>query len=295
MAYKYRLSRRLALSHISLAAVLTLACSDTTTDPESLVVNDVEAVGVPEAGTPSDALALEAVTTALTNEPIGFSQINTRIFNAKVESGWRTRNDPEFSIIQSSLAPKSPNGIGKAFYPIGMKGGVAPINTWYVLPTGKTELYVSFWIKFSTNWNGHLSTCNKILNFWIGGNNRVVLKGQAAGSKPLKINVKMQNVAMSPSAFDLDPNQSTLGILKRGQWHQVEFVVRANTANNFNGSMSWWVDGQAVANHNNLRFVVNSQDHTWYQITWNPVWGGAGGVLDRNQDMQIDHMYISGR
>jgi hypothetical protein len=289
MAFTYRLSRRLALTHLALLTLLVLSCSDAQAPSHEASVNTSSDTN-PEV----QPVSFSTVTTGNPNEPAGFVAINTRAFNQKVESGWRTRTDPEFSIIQSSAAPESPNGVGKAFFPIGLKGGNGPTSTWYVFPSPRNNLYVSFWIKLSSNWKGHFSNSNKVLNFWIDGNNRVVLKVRGAYSKPLWVNVKMQNVAMSPAAYDLDPNQAAKGSIIRGQWHHIEYVLRANTASNYNGSMTWWVDGAMAGSHSNLRFVSGTQKHQWTQVVWNPVWGGAGDILDQNQDMQIDHVYISG-
>ena len=71
-------------------------------------------------------------------------------------------------------------------------------------------------------------------------------------------------------------------------------MLRANTNGAANGSAQWWVDGVLVGHHTNLNFVKANTGNAWTQIAWNPVWGGMGYVLDRDQDMQIDHMYVSG-
>lgn len=293
MAYTYRLSRRLAQIHITLLAITVLGCNDEKALPLDPISSSVN---IATDETSEIAVSPSHVTVDLTNEPSGFVSLTERLFDAKVENGWKDRKGSvNFTIVQSSTAPKSPNQVGKAYYPAGFKGGTAPLNTWYPLAQTKKNLYVSFWVRFSSNWRGHPSGMNKIMHFWIGGTNKVVFKAMGSGSNPMLASFHLQGINNVPSSINLTSTTSNLGEMKRGQWHQVEIIVRANTGNNKDGTVQWWLDGNLIGNfQNNLGFVTSPMGHSFTEVSWSPTWGGVGGTVTTAQDMQVDHVYISG-
>jgi hypothetical protein len=253
-----------------------------------------------ESASPAATTPIPITMTALNagyraNEPLGYSLISDRPFDAKVENGWRDRGDPEFSITSDSEAPVSPLNVGKATYPAGWAGGAGPINTWIDLMPARKKLYVSFWLKFSSNWVGHPTGMNKVIHFWIGGSNRIVFKALGAGSSSLTARFTLQSINQSPSTITLMPNTSNTGTMTRGSWHHIEIALAANTLSNRDGKLAWWVDGQKIGDYSNLSFVNKLQAHKFTTVSWNPTWGGIGGVMTHSQDEEIDEVYLSGK
>lgn len=290
MAYTYRLSRRLAQIHI--VAFLALgACADQQSLEPSSESVDVTTASSVEFSAP---IQLSSVGVFVANEPSNFIKLTDRPFNKKVEAGWKDRGDPAFSISSDAAAPVSPSQIGRANFKKGFLGGNAPINTWYSLPGQKRNVYVSFWVKLSSNWVGHKSGVNKILFFQINRGNKVYLTAQGVGNSILQPQVRVQQINEVPVTRNLLPNLNLNQNIIRGRWQHWEVVLRANTNGQPNGQAEWWIDGVRVGFHNNINFVPASAPNYWEEVKWNPTWGGTGGVVPASQDMWIDDAYVSG-
>jgi hypothetical protein len=294
MSFTYKLARRLAQVHLLVVSLATLSCTDHLAPSEAQSI-ETPGTAVTAAATTSLALVSTTGSAANPNEPTGLTPISDRGFLSKVENGWRDRGDPTFNIITDSTAPASPSPVGKAVYPAGFLGGTAPLNTWLDLQPKRTQVYASFWVKFSSNWTGHPSGMNKIMHFWIGGTNKVVFKAMGIGKNPLIASFHLQGVNHVPASYNLVSNTANAGTIVRGRWHHVEISVTANTGSRSDGKVTWWLDGQLIGNYTNCSFVTTSQGHQFTQVSWSPTWGGVGGTVPSAQDMQIDNIYVSAR
>jgi hypothetical protein len=286
MGYTYRLSRRLAQIHLALLATLTLSCTDSQGP-----IHDTD-----EINAAHQTLAISGVNNL--NEPTGFSAISNRTLNAKVESGWTDRGDAAFSIISQSTAPASPNSIGQAFFKKGYKGGSGPIATDLNLRGKKrTELYLSFWMKLSSNFYGSgTSRVNKIFHVWADGTSTVVVTAYGMGTAPLMPQLRLQSTEADPRgvSFNLNPNIVPGVKFVRNRWYHVEVRLKANTPGSANGTALWWVDGTLVGSYGNIGYLGKNDSAYWEQVSWAPTWGTPTEKVPNDMYMYMDHIYVSG-
>ena len=295
MFYTFRSARRQTLAQLTILILSVGACRDTSAPSQespdasrgdsvlqSPTLVSLSSNGIVTTGTPGHP-----------NEPIGFVQLNTRPFNSKVENGWRDRGDWRFSIAQDGTAPISPNNVGKALFPAGWVGGSGPINTWYKLGNLRKNLYMSFWVKMSSGWQGHRSGVNKILYIQINNQNMVFLDALGSGNAALRPEITGQGMNENPVTRTLMPNVNTAVVINRGQWVHWEVLLTANTNGLPNGAAEWWVNGVQVGRYSNINYVPATGNNDWEVIKWNPVWGGVGDTVRTAQNMTIDDFYVS--
>lgn len=247
----------------------------------------------PETGPPETVVPAGARSP---NEPAGFTRISERGFAQAREDGWRHREGRNFEILQDPDTPGSDHSFARAHYPGGMRGGSGPVMETRELGGVYRAVYVSMWVRFSENWFGHPSGSNKIFHFWIAGQNKVVVKAQGNGNRPMGVKINLQGVNERPVARTLSANAGgSDGRVIRGRWQRIEVLVRANIPGQSNGSVEWWVDGSKVGSYANVNYVKMAQENLWTTVSWNPTWGGVGSVLPSPQSMDMDHVYVSGQ
>jgi Bacterial Ig-like domain (group 2) len=243
---------------------------------------------------------------ALGVEPLGLGVLTSRPFSAQVEDGWTmpTWAAPYFTIMQDAGAPKSPGGVGQIRFPAGFSGGDSPALVERDLGSTARTVYISMWIKLSSNWVGHLTGTNKVLHLWINGGNRVFAYADGGGTAPLAPSIGLQGIAGAyadgrgnvSTSVNLLPNVAgQTGVqLARGRWHRWELVLVSNT-NGATGSADWWIDGVQVGHYTGIPYVPSGAAGTWDLVKWDPTWGGLGGTIPADQTMSMDDLYISGK
>jgi polysaccharide lyase-like protein len=197
------------------------------------------------------------------------------------------------TIVQDATAPQSPTNVGSMNFNAGMAGGNSPASLERQVPH-TTTLYVSTWVKFSTNWQSHSSGVNKILHLWINGGNKLVIT--AAGyvaDGPLTARVSLQGIAGGGNAEGgVTGLYETNAQFVRGQWTKIEVIAVANTSG-ANGSVKLFINGALVVNVSGIAYVAGSG--TWDLAMWSPTWGGTGDTVKATQHMYMDHIYLSGK
>jgi hypothetical protein len=232
------------------------------------------------------------------NEPAGMTVLTERPFNALNEDGWTNTGSSDYKIAADATAPKSPSNVGQIKFPAGFGSGNAPAVLEKVWSGTQKTLYVSFWVKFSSNWIGNTAGVNKIFHFWIGGSNRLVLNARGVGTGKLLTEVELQGITAGGN-YDagttalFTANLGPSGELVRNQWLHWEAVFIGNSSGTANGSVDWWVNGTKVGHYGGLQFVSGAG--YWEEMEWSPTYGGAGGVVPADQYQWIDHIYISGK
>lgn len=232
------------------------------------------------------------------NEPAGMTVLTERAFNALNEDGWTNTGSSNYKIAADATAPKSPSNVGQIRFPAGFGSGNAPAVLEKVWSGTQKTLYVSFWVKLSSNWIGNDAGVNKIFHFWIGGSNRLVLNARGVGTGKLLTEVELQGIKAGGN-YDagttalFTANLGLSGELVRNQWVHWEAVLIGNSSGTANGSVDWWLNGTKVGHYGGLQFV--SGDGYWEEMEWSPTYGGAGGVVPADQYQWIDHVYISGK
>ena len=220
------------------------------------------------------------------NEPTGLTLLTDYPFldpipalsaDLAIGNGWHSiyNGAGNVALVSGSGAPTAPANILQLKYPVGFAGGSAPGTVYYNLPSVH-RLYVGFWWKPSSPWQGHPSNVNKV-GFVLGGGGEMplVLYGPPGGPYELKFEPEFG------SSFWLEPSVHvpvTLGV-----WHQVELLLDANA-----GTADWWLDGQQLGHG----AVPYGGPFTLWNFS--ATWGGIGSAKTETDFFWYDHAHLSG-
>jgi hypothetical protein len=176
-------------------------------------------------------------------------------------------------------------------YPAGWSGGYAPAYVQKNIPSGNSKIYMSIWIKLSSNFYGHSSYVNKMLFMWMANKPKFILSADGPGNGALVPAIRIQD---SPDGTDRRlPNVKTNAQVVRGQWQHWEVLVTGNTPGQANGQVQWWIDGTLVSDYRNINLAGSGESPTWQIFQWGPTWGGVGGSVPADQYVWWDHVYVS--
>lgn len=233
------------------------------------------------------------VDPAYPHQPPGFIQLTERPFDAAEEDFWRTVPTPDFQIVEDSTAPKSPPNVGQARFPAGFVGGDGPILSEFgdFSFLGYRKLYMSFWLKVSENWQGQENFINKIGFVWMHSDPVFVPMIKGRDAEPLRSRIALQDIPVV-IARNLDANVGAVEIV-RGRWHRWEIVFIANTGDNADGEVHWWIDGTKVGEYTDVTVRSSTQSDRLQYVTWYPIWGGGFDIVIETMYMWMDHFYAS--
>jgi uncharacterized protein YjdB len=229
-------------------------------------------------------------------EPSGMTTLTERPFTSLNEDGWSSQGD--YSIQSDALAPYSPSSVGQIRFQAGFGSGNAPAVLEKVWSGSNKTLYVSFWLKLSSNWYGNDAGVNKIFHFWIGDSNRLVLNARGTGNGTLTAEVELQGIVAGGN-YDggttalFEPNLGPSGTIVRGTWLHWEAIFTGNSSGTADGKVEWWLNGTKVGSYSGLQFI--SGTGVWQEMEWSPTYGGSGAPVPATQYQWIDHVRISGK
>jgi hypothetical protein len=137
-------------------------------------------------------------------------------------NGWlsnfsRDLTPPRFYFDSDATAPRSPKGVGVQRFQKGFTGGGSPAIAEHGFGGGRSAIYISYWVKFSSNWIGHGdSEVNKIAFVWSSdGPGTVYTTAQGRGTGCLIPEVHTQGTGETKN---YSPNRATNVCMSRGQW-----------------------------------------------------------------------------
>ena len=243
-----------------------------------------------------------------TVEPPGMTVITERSFSAVAEDSWTVPTGTDltnFTVVSDATAPKSSPSVLQIRFPAGFSAGGSPALTERDLGSTASTLYVSMWIKLSSNWVGQMTGTNKVLHFWIAGLNRLFVYIDGSYGNTLQPYVGLQGIATpyndgagsTSTSVNLRPNVAgqTGAQIVRGQWYHWELVFAINSAGSADGTADWWINGVQVGHYTGIGYVSAGQSRVFQTMKWDPTWGGLGGTVPVDQFMTMDHIYISGK
>jgi hypothetical protein len=256
---------------VSAGAVTITASSEGKIAAASITITDAVVTPPPPSGT--------------SNEPSGMSLLAERPFSSLSESP-----NAGLSLVQDANAPKSPSGVLRATYQSGFGGGSAP-GWWEISHSGRRVLYVSYWAKLSSNFDGHLTGINKQFYEWADGKPIFYFEAYGVGSASLAPRVVLQG---TPRDAVYSPNLVTNAVIPRGQWYRVEILLTGNTSGSANGAVDWWLNGVHVGSvTSGVQFTPGTT--SWNLYTFRPIWGGLGDAVPSTMTLDMDHLYMSGK
>jgi len=244
----------------------------------------------------------------LSHQPADMTPLTDRPFNSQAKSlsdvadaeGWassESRYLSTFSITSDPTAPRSPSSVAQLVYPAGMPRdpslSYSPVTAWIPTPAGTHRMYVSIWLKISSNWIGHNSQANKLMEAFIADHPHCVLGLFGSGSAPLRPSIAINGGPDSRAGEYLPGNVAPTATFSRGVWHRLEMVISANTPGVGDGQATWWMDGQLIGDYHNIMWVGASEPNHWIQLELMPIWGGRNDQLVVTQYLWVDHIYAS--
>jgi chitodextrinase len=226
------------------------------------------------------------------NEPAGYTKITERTFSSTSEGSWSENSG--YTIVSDTTAPQSVPYVAQDYYPAGFEAGTSPgYAETYIDSANANRIYVSFWLKLSSNWYGHPSQVNKIGYAWISDTPVVIFDNSGVGTGDLVPIIHLQDLPYGDGERYLRPNLISPSY-QRGQWHHWETVMILNTGSNADGEAHWWIDGVKVGQYTDVEYGSSSLSKIWSIVSWRPIWGGMGGTVPAGQYMWMDHYYVSG-
>lgn len=231
------------------------------------------------------------------NEPAGHVPVTRRQFVSNERlPGWSDGPSGKIVYVLDSTAVESPPGVARMLFHSGWRSGVAPAHAEYRFPVDQRfrQIYLSYWFKVSANWYGH-RVVSKIGYAWIGGRPMFYAGLIGSGSSPLRVQARLQDLAIFPSQGGNLNLLNRRGRVMRDTWHQLEVVLVANTPGRNDGEVRWWLDRRLVGIARDIGWVSDeSAAVSWEGVSWRPIWGGAGGTVPEDQYMYMDDLYVSG-
>ena len=253
----------------------------------------------------SGSASLSVISSALppppepsgTNEPSGTTLIADRKFNAIDELGWSDEGS-RGTIIQDATAPKSPSGVLRTTLPAGFSAGGGTYSGDLTF-TARRTLYISYWARLSSNWQGQEAGVNKQFYAYTNGSTpSVYFDAHGTGSGPLVPQIAGQDIVAGgiggdPNNPDWSPNIVPSARLIRGQWYHIEVLLVGNSSGTADGSIDWYLDGVHIGSYSKIQFQTRAV--TWNWLHYTNLWGGAGGTVQSTMYLDWDDLYVSGK
>jgi hypothetical protein len=215
---------------------------------------------------------------------------------------WHIRDLSKALHIETDIAdaPMSPPGTMGMAYPTGMPSSGEPASFSFFIPEQR-ELYVSYHFMMPSNpvsgkWELEPAGV-KILGYISYADNNEQNQGfplfKPGGLQAGPLSARSDYVGKPDACADYvgEPNRITLD-----EWHQFEFYGKLNDLGDSNGVLRIWLDGELYSECDQMSYVIPDYSHGFWQIHFQPVWGGWHEGLTKTQDdyAYLDHIYVSG-
>ncbi|HEY0930070.1 MAG TPA: Ig-like domain-containing protein [Gemmatimonas sp.] len=182
----------------------------------------------------------------------------------------------------------------RATFPKGTGGGADYPNAfasldWGSVTTGMTKMYMRLRVRLSSNWTDNGNTGTKFFFFLQQqGNNHYIGMTNGGLFQPM-LGLQSTFGYGTPSG----PNHYTPSPLSKGDWHELEVLVEANTPGQYNGKYRMWVDGQLLVTRTDVGYFAAGQVVKFEEMYFNPTYGGGYNPVPADQSIDIDHWYMS--
>jgi hypothetical protein len=181
---------------------------------------------------------------------------------------------------------------GTATVTVGMRGAQSPANASFGSLTGNpTRVYIRVGFKTSSDWTDNGNTGTKLLFFsqtdsgdLTQKTNHYINLTEGSGVDKVSPGVGLQFKYYSDPI--IAPSQN----FNHGEWHDLEVILHAGTAGNFDGIAQVWMDGIQVANSSGIKFFDSLLTPRFTSFWFDPTFGG-GYRPPVNQTIQIAQFY----
>jgi len=263
------------------------------------------------------AVSISDQAGAFPNEPPGMSVLGEHSFPAgyfdnfagsatytAVGAVWVMRDYEQRLHIETDIpdAPMSPPGTMGMFYHAGLPTSGEPASFEFHIPEQR-ELYVSYHLLIPSNPNSGMWELEpagvKFLGYIAYGDNQQQNEGtfmfKPGGLQPGPLFAETA-YAGRPGSCPLYANEANADNITLDEWHQFEIYGKLNDMGVANGVLRVWIDGELYSECNQMSFITSAYPHGFWQIHFQPVWGGYNpGVVKLQDDYAyLDHIYVSG-
>lgn len=187
-------------------------------------------------------------------------------------------------------------------YPAGMLSSGEPASFGFFMPE-QSELYVSYHFMMPRNpvsgmWELEPAGV-KILGYLSFGDDDQQNEGfpmfKPGGMQAGPLSMDSDYSGWSSSCSDY-VNEGDRYRVTLDEWHQYEFYGKLNDMGVSNGVLRVWLDGELYTQCDQMSFITSSWPHGFWQVHFQPVWGGWHEGLRKTQDdyAYLDHIYVSG-
>lgn len=233
------------------------------------------------------------------HEPAGLSVITNESFDAmppdmpsRDAQGWAHEYPAKnMRIVQDTTAPKSPGSVLRTIYPAGMRGGSAPADLDLSFPS-KSTLYVCIYLKRSADWsdNGNVGTKHFfVLTPYAGKADYTHLFVSQNGNGRAEFYIESGNQSAVPNLEMTGPDDGS------GSWVKYEYLFVANTIGAADGTFTAWKNGQPFMSRSDIRYFPAGKAPAFNKVLWSPTYGGGTNPVPKEQYIDIDHWYVSGK
>ncbi len=281
------------------------------------VVGSYEVVATEASGLGDTAAVSISDQAAFPNEPTGMSVLGEHSFpsgyfenfsssanSTAPGARWVIRDYDQRLHIETDIAdaPMSPPGTMGMAYPAGMATSGEPASFELHIPEQR-ELYVSYHFLIPSNPTSGMWEMEpagvKILGYISFGDDEQQNQGtfmfKPGGLTPGPLFAEPA-YARRPSSCANFVNVATADNITLDDWHQLEIYGKLNDMGVDNGVHQVWIDGELYSECDQMSYITPSEPHGFWQIHFQPVWGGynPGAVKSQDDYAYLDHIYVSG-
>lgn len=199
-------------------------------------------------------------------------------------------------------APKSPPGTMGMAYPAGLPTSGEPASFEIHFPEQR-ELYVSYHFLIQSNLDNGMWEMEpagvKFLGYISYGDNEQQNEGtfmfKPGGLQPGPLFAETAYLGR-PESCPLYANESNAEYITLDEWHHLEIYGKLNDVGSANGVHRVWIDDELYSECYQMSYITSDYPHGFWQIHFQPVWGGYNQGVEKSQDdyAYLDHIYVSG-
>jgi len=307
--------------HLSSTTTVTSAIGEVTTNWKLGPLAGTQTVRVSSAGLPTLTFTADAQLVpsgnAHPNEPPGFVRFAEHNMSSLPSyprslggllGSWfgYPQNDPDLVLVTpDTSAPESPPNVIQTIFKAGLPSGNAPVNMggWDASGTGaagqKSKMYVSLWVKIvGVDYENQLAGTK--LGFIgvgespSGASNEGYWFMGGTGAQAIQSSFQMSFIQQNQVSRRMNQNRTSARVMTVGSWHHWECLFEINNVGSPDGIFRMWVDGTLIMDYSDVEYITPGNTNRFFSWKWNPTWGGIGGTRTRSDQINIDHVYLSG-
>ena len=227
------------------------------------------------------------------NEPVGFTPVANRGFNALIEDNWTWGGvQSAYKDMSDAAAPQSSPKIARVTIPQGFTAGGSPIRLERNIKPSD-HIYAAAWFRLSETYQIN-SIADALITLWAGDQPHFFWGWrQDSTGQGIHPTALVSTTKVPGGSLWLDANIAKDLTISRGAWHHVELEIESAAGTQGLGRFICWLDGTKIASYDDVPFGFVEQGRHWAIVQLGAAWGGLTKPLDQTQWIEMDHVYLS--